>query len=245
MHSGMPCTLSRKNLDGPISLRGPCSKCNERRCRTHCRCGRNSTAVGRAAGRPSPTTTVAPLPKAKAKGMPKAIGQPPQAAPVVVQRPVGRMPDVSVERLQPNAWYCAMIEAVKDADEVFSGTYQFDHTLLNDVFIQRLGGKKAFDLVLLVDKECFGNGTPPRQRTMLNNLRRAGAEIVLCRGTVSTGSFHGKALVVNRRTAFVGSANLTQKSERNGELCWRMRGPPVLDVLEYLEEERQRGAKLE
>ena len=155
------------------------------------------------------------------------------------------MPEVSVERLQPREWYCAMIEAVRDASEVFSGTYQYDHTLLNDVFLQRLGGNRAFDLILLIDKECFENRTPYRQRPMLNNLRRAGAEVVLCRGTVSTGSFHGKALVVNRRTAFVGSANLSQKSERNGELCWRMRGPPVLDVLEFLEEERQRGAKLD
>ena len=80
---------------------------------------------------------------------------------------------------------------------------------------------------------------------MLRNLRRAGAEVVLCRGTVATGAMHGKAIVVDRRTAFMGSANLTQKSERNGELLWRMRGPPVMDVLEFLEEERQGGTALQ
>lgn len=151
-----------------------------------------------------------------------------------------------MERLRPVLWYRAMVAAVGNASQVFSGSYQYDHVALNDMFLRRLApGGAAFELILLVDKECFDKGLPPRGRTMLRNLRRAGAEIVLCRGTAATGSFHAKALVVDRRTAFLGSANLTQKSERNGELCWKMRGPPVLDALEFLEEERQMGTSLQ
>ena len=53
---------------------------------------------------------------------------------------------------------------------------------------------------------------------------------------------HGKGSVADRRVAFTGSANFTDKSERNSELCWCLRGPPVLDTLGFLSEECQRGA---
>ena len=176
--------------------------------------------------------------------MPKAVAVPPR---VVVAGPAGPMPQLSMERLRPPEWHRAIVEAVATARHVFSGTYQFDHTLLHETFLRRLSScrLRPFELVVLVDKECYEKGTPSRQGTMLRNLRRAGAEVVLCRGTVATGAMHGKAIVVDRRTAFMGSANLTQKSERNGELLWRMRGPPVMDVLEFLEEERQGGTALQ
>jgi len=76
---------------------------------------------------------------------------------------------------------------------------------------------------------------------MLSDLRKAGTEVVLRRGAAKTGAMHGKALMADRRSAFVGSASFTDKSERNAELCWRLRGPPVLDTLEFLKEECLRG----
>jgi len=55
---------------------------------------------------------------------------------------------------------------------------------------------------------------------------------------------HGKSLVTDKRFAFVGSANFTDKSERNGELLWQLRGMPVLDTLDFLQEECSKGALL-
>ena len=60
----------------------------------------------------------------------------------------------------------------------------------------------------------------------------------------ATEAFHGKAIVVGRRTSFFGNANLAQKSERNGKLCWRIRGPPVMDVMLFLEDEHHKGTAL-
>ena len=155
------------------------------------------------------------------------------------------MPALSFEVMGVAAWYAAMIESINDASEVVVGSYQYDHANLTDALENRLRGSSAFDCVVLLDGEMHRLNTPPRQRPRLERLRRAGATIVLCRGTVSTGAFHAKAVVTDRRTAFLGSANATQKSHRNGELCFRLRGPPVLDVLQFLQQERDGGQELD
>ena len=140
-----------------------------------------------------------------------------------------------------------MLGAINDASEVILGTYQNDHEGLTDVLERRLRGRSAFDCVVLLDREMHSLRTPYHQRARLERLRRAGkgATIVLCRGTPPTGAFHAKAVVIDRKTALAGSANLTAKSLRNGELCFRLRGPPVPDVLQFLLNERNRGEALQ
>ena len=54
-------------------------------------------------------------------------------------------------------------------------------------------------------------------RIRLDRLRRAIADIVLCRGRPPYGSFHTKAFVIDRRVAFVGSANLTYAADNGNE----------------------------
>ena len=126
-----------------------------------------------------------------------------------------------------------MLSCVSTATHVIIASYQFDHGRLTDLLLSRLASPKPFELVLLMDAESYGLRAPLQQRRRLNSLQRSGAELVLCRGTPSTGTLHAKALVADRRTAFVGSANLTEKSARNGELCFRMWGPPVLDIMHF------------
>jgi phosphatidylserine/phosphatidylglycerophosphate/cardiolipin synthase-like enzyme len=155
------------------------------------------------------------------------------------------MPDVAVEVMVVAAWYAAMISSLNEASEAVVGSYQYDHEGLTDVLERRLRGHAAFDCVVLLDREMYGLRTPYHQRSRLERLRRAGATVVLCRGTPSTGSFHAKAVVTDRRTAFIGSANMTAKSLRNGELCLRLRGPPVLNVLQFLQTERAGGQELQ
>ena len=123
----------------------------------------------------------------------------------------------------------------------FLATYTIDHTELCVLLEQRLNGRSEFHLQVLVDRENFLARTPVRQRPRLVALRNAGAEVYLCRGQPPLGAFHKKALIVDRRTAFQGSANFTQKSLQNEEQTLRMRGPPVDDVLVEVEEARGRG----
>ena len=55
IHTHTPCRMSRAHPGQAIQLRGPCSRCGERRCRSHCRCARNGNLIGQSAGRPAAT----------------------------------------------------------------------------------------------------------------------------------------------------------------------------------------------
>ena len=129
---------------------------------------------------------------------------------------------------------------IRGARHVIIGSYQYDHPGITTSLLGRLEGRDAFDLTVMVDRGCFDARTPYRQRGRLDRLRRACAEIILCRGLPPYGSFHTKAVVIDRRVAFLGSANLTYAADHaNEELCWRLRGPPVLRVLARLEAKRR------
>jgi len=190
--------------------------------------------AGRNAGRPA-----APIAKAKAKAKAKAQLAPAPAPPPPA--PVGRLPDLAVDVMTPEAWYAAMIDSVEEASEVIIGSYQYDHEGLTHVLERRLRGRAPFDLTILLDREMYNSNTPHGQGSRLNMLKRLSAELVLCRGTRSSGSFHAKAVVIDRRTAYVGSANITNKSLRNGELCLVLRGAPVAEILQFLHNEKARG----
>ena len=67
-------------------------------------------------------------------------------------------------------------------------------------------------------------------------LKRAGAKIYIGTGRDGReeygpngvqGSMHMKALVLDSRVAWTGSANWTRNSKTNFELVFRMVGPPV------------------
>ena len=82
----------------------------------------------------------------------------------------------------------------------------------------------------MVDKEMFDVRMARHQRPRLEALRRAGAKIWLCDGKTGYGSLHMKALIVNRRVAFTGSSNFTNKSHENLELQMRMARPPAIQI---------------
>ena len=135
--------------------------------------------------------------------------------------------------------------ADREASEIIIGTYQYDHEALANLLEHRLRSRQALDLTILLDREMYTGKTPHGQRALVDRLKRLSAEVVLCRGTRATGSFHIKAVVADRRTAFVGSANITNKSARNAELCLVLRGPPVAKILEILHNEKARGFTLQ
>ena len=210
-------------------MRYPCSRCGEQRCRTHCKCGREGAVTGRHAGRG----------RARSEGAaPRVIAAVQQPS---VPRPVGAPSQLAVHVLSTADWYRQMLEGMHMAREVIVASYMFDHGAVHAELLKRLQGRGAFELQVLVDREAFLERTARRQRPRLELLRRAAGDVYLCRGTPPLGRFHMKAVIIDRRTVFTGSANITEKSQENTELTLRMTGPPAMDILRDVEAARLRG----
>ena len=225
------CTLSKHGK--AISLRYVCPKrgCREQRCRTHCRCGRESLVAGRARARPSQS----PVPAAR-----RRVSLP--NAPVPVPRPIGRPAELGLEVLTKFVWYQRLVSEVRSASEVTIASYHYDHAELQCALLRRLSERgSTFAVEVLVDRDAFLARQAVRQRPRLSELRRAGAKVYLCRGTPPLGVFHLKAAVLDRRVCFTGSANFTNKSLDNLELTMRIVGPQVVDILEGVQLARGRA----
>ena len=145
--------------------------------------------------------------------------------------------------LSCDAWWTQLLVDVRSASEVALSSLVYDHLGLTNVFLHKLQNQGNFELVIVVDKESFEAQPPhaPQQKPRLRSLQRAGAEVVLCKGSGRYGRMHGKALVCDRRVAYSGSANFTGKSADNEELCFRLLGPPVLDILGFITKVKQQG----
>ncbi len=233
------CKLSRAAKGKPIQLRGPCATCGERRCRTHCRCGRRGDAKGRNAGRPDAhAARVATKAAAKAKASTEAAKA--KAAARASPAPVAPQPaELSADVLTGQTYQQRLLADFRGAREIWLATLVFDSVALTEALLLRLADNCS--VVILVDAEYHRQGTSRGQRSRLSQLQRAGAEVYLCRGTQATGSLHLKAVVVDGAVAYVGSANFTEKSERNAEAVTRLEGPPVATVSSLLASERARG----
>lgn len=215
---GKPCQRSRDGKKLPIILNNNCLKCGEPRCKKHCGC--RDTALGRSAAR-GPGAQVL-----------KATLQPSQ--PARPAAPVGRASAPSVQILEIEEFYAQCCADLANASEAELASYIYDNPSLQDVLLRRLKGRTEFKLNLYVDAELFANARYRHQRPRLKALRDAGAQVFLCKGPGRQGSFHMKALVVDRRYLYSGSPNFTYKSHCNEELCMRITGGGVAKVMEKL-----------
>ena len=121
-------------------------------------------------------------------------------------------------------------------------SYTYDHPGLTASLVRRLASRDPPAVVVMVDQEMFMSRSCFRMRPRLAELRRSGAQVYLCRGAPPRGAFHVKALCVDRRYLYVGSANLTTKAvSENTETVFRLTGAPVLDVLATVHDARARG----
>ena len=155
----------------------------------------------------------------------------PGAATAAALTPVGRPSPLSMDVLKIMDWWNRMLEELNGATNVLVATYVIDHGSLCALLERRLSGRSEFHLEVLVDKESLESRTCVHQRPRLAALRRAGAKVYACGGKTPLGALHMKMIILDWRIAFVGSANLTQKSLQNAELTMRVRGPPVSDFL--------------
>ena len=180
LHSGRQCTLSRAKPGQPICIRGPCDRCRESRCRTHCRCGRNGTAKGRQAGRPTSRASAT-------AASPSAVSSSATSAPAsgLGLAPVGRPAALTYTLMTIHAWWEQLIEAVSGATEVYLATLVFDHSAFTAELLRRLKGRAPFAVTLMVDKESFEKRDAPHQRPRLRELRSAGARVYLCKASRS------------------------------------------------------------
>ena len=87
---------------------------------------------------------------------------------------------------------------------------------------------------LYVDDAKFDKGGPTLQRPRTKKLKAAGAKVFLCKGKRARGSFHYKAIIIDRRYMWTGNENCTDNSLNNNGLCLKISGPVVKEVLEEL-----------
>ena len=161
LHTGARCRLSRVRPGEAISIRGPCRKCNERRCKTHCRCGRQGTAVGRSAARP--TRVVQRVLRAAPAPRPAHFAA----------RPVGAPAALGFQVLSVSLWWSSLLQEVQNAaSEVLVASYVFDHPALTRALVQKLSGRGLFAVSVLVDKEQFDTRACYHQRPRLAELHR-------------------------------------------------------------------------
>lgn len=218
--------MSRVRPGTALQIRGPCHVCGERRCRTHCACGRGGVVSGRRAGRPC-RTIVAPR-------------VPPRTSAL---SPIGRPSAASVEVLCLEAWFDSLYTDIGSAREVVLASYVFDHSGITRALVHRL--REPVTVCVLVDEASLHERTCRGMRARLAELSSAGATIVSCRGEPPFGAMHIKAVCLDRRMAYTGSANLTNKALSNRELVMRLKGPPVREVLNALEAARRCGSVVE
>ena len=128
------------------------------------------------------------------------------------------------------------------AKEVELASYMYDHPKVQDVLLKRLKGRAPFTLNVLVDAEMFASRSTRRQKPRLTALHAAGAHVYLCKGSGTMGAYHLKAMVIDRRLLYTGTANLTEKSMENEELCFKLEGPVVQEVVDRLAAHRRRAS---
>jgi hypothetical protein len=179
---------------------------------------------------------------AKAKSAAQEVVRPRQQARVEVEaevlRAVGRPSRPSCELVDLSQWWSKLVAEVGEASEVELATSRFDDEVLFELLLQRLNSRRI-SMNLYIDTEMFAGQVPKLQRSRVSKLQEAGAAVFLCK-TGKSGSYHSKALVLDRRVLYTGSANFTGKSRRNRETVFRMTGPVVDQMLRQLAEDRTR-----
>lgn len=130
---------------------------------------------------------------------------------------------------------CADIRA---SSQVELASYIYDDPTVQALLLKRLRGQEPLKLNVYIDAEQFRGEVPRFQMPRLKALHTAGARVFICKGSGSQGAFHGKAVVVDKRYLYAGSANVTSKSHRNEEFCFRMTGDVVQQLLGRLQELR-------
>lgn len=223
--SGRTCRASRSHPGQKATIKGPCSKCHERRCRRHCQCYRTGVAIGRSAPRSG---------RAEAAPCPSVEPSPPQFSVV----PIGRPAAPSAQLLDETSFYKDLFAELDGAAEVHIATFQYDHPGLQQKLLRGLrGGLRVY---MVVDKQ--GSSTCRNMKVRLAELQKAKGHVWWRSGHSHravfgpaaahlAGHMHRKIIVVDKRVGYIGSMNLTRSAETNRESMCKVKGPIVRDLV--------------
>ena len=232
--TGERCKRSRDKAGLRVVLKRVCDSCTEQRCKAHCECARTNAvgARGRSAAR-GPGTARQSSRVSQSPGL------------VAAPAPNGRPSAESFQYLDVDDFYSQCCSDLATASEVEMATFCYDEPELQKVLLRRLKDRTDFKLTVFIDAEMYGGTVPKCQGTRVRELLSAGASVFLCKGRGGRGgSFHIKAIVIDRRRVFAGSCNFTARSRRNEELCHRATGRGVAHVLGKLMVHKRVGKPL-
>jgi hypothetical protein len=148
---------------------------------------------------------------------------------------------LSVQLLPNEKWWAQMVEDVRKGTAIEVSSFMYDDSVLQQALERRL--RAGASVHVSICRESFGGSTPKQQRSRIAALRVLGAKVFLCKGDKPGGIHHKKGVVVDRRVAYCGGPNLTTKSRKNGEQCFKMVGPIVSDILHDIVCARTTGAE--
>ena len=222
-----------------MQIRGRCAKCNEPRCRTHCKCGRRGTAQGRSAPRPFRNASACAGASASNTPIRPSVTLPEVAAVgAIVRRPA----PVSVEVFTESAlWIDAIVKEMGAASAMCVASYIVDDERFCNAVLTRLQGRRPFTCQVVVDDATFRAGTSRHQRARLRQLQLTkGASVGLAKGFSGVpifgprgceGSMHMKAVVFDGRVAFFCSSKKTKATPCKWERDIKIVGAPVPQIL--------------
>jgi len=161
-------------------------------------------------------------------------------AQMAVSLPVGRPPAADISVYDGNGWRQRALEEISGSSVVIVASLVYDDPDLHSTLLRRLRGRDAFDCSVFVDRDTYEQRTYRYQRARILELQKHGGSIFLCTGRDyntefgargQRGHFHMKALVIDNKISYVGSANATRNSRINGELVLRLVGSSVVEVV--------------
>ena len=118
--------------------------------------------------------------------------------------------------------------------------YMFDDHQILQALLSRLKDRTQFSCSIVVDQSSYDEKAPRLQNSRLLQLQACGARVVACRGFDASHLYgsnarkrimHLKCVVIDKRLAFAGTANMTTSSRSNRGVVFKFRGPPVQQIL--------------
>ena len=141
--------------------------------------------------------------------------------------------------LRADAFHSSLVDEIRTARSFLCAALNFDDQQVTEALVRRLQGRAPFECRVVVDRCSHDEGVSKFQKARLRLLQRNGGEVVLADGHDARGVFgprakvsrmHVKAVILDNKFAYVGSANVTRQARVNREIMVRMQGPTVSEV---------------
>jgi len=193
-----------------------CSRCEEWRCKSHCRCKRRGELKGRNCPRPGPWASGQAASKAAAaKATPKAAAA---AKAVAKAASVLQPSEVKIYRNGAGpSWMTGLAVDLGKAERCIMTVFCYDDHELHSNLLQALAN--GISLRCVVDRAFLAQSHCYYMKPKLRALQAAGAEVTQCsgRGSGGAGNMHYKILVLfwsggEEGACYHGSSNPTNHS---------------------------------